>query len=795
MLRRWTKHLWEHPYLLAALLGAAGFLLNTLSVPLFPNIDLIFGGVAYLLAAAALGPGPGLVAAFLASLYTFVLWDHPYALLIFSAEGLLVGYLVHRRGWRLLTADVAFWIGVGVPLIYLFYFGVLGFGGIAGTIILLKQPFNGLIYALLVEGLLLLPPVRRLLRIRGAPRLRAALAVVIALLATVPALGFGVWEGRQQWRGGVERARERAVLVAQSYASQLEQYVLLHERAVRSVAEGAERRGDFNPEQLQRLVAVEREQFPGFLSMYAADARGISVAAHPPVDALGNSRIGLDRSDRDYYRWLRETQRTVISNVSASQGGADRPLVVIAHPIVLADSFAGYVRGALDLDALPRPGARPLRNERVRVADSRGILVLDTDQRYRPGDLPRPVPDRTAFAAVQRVDGAGTTEYLRGDPPAPAAALEQRILVGVAPIPTLGWHVWTEHSFAEIQTSVAAAYVGLLSFLVAVILAALLISQLLARWLAYPLLRIRRMTASLAAGNLSARVGPLSEEVPLEIIDLGRSFDRMADALAKQTHELKELSQAAQAASRAKSDFIAAMSHELRTPLNAVLGHLELLQMGIHGELAEPQRKALERIETASRHLRGLIEEVLSFARLEAGRVEVRIVEADLCALAEEVAVVIEPLAREKTLDFGLDPCVPPEIVPTDPDKVRQILINLAGNAVKFTEHGEVRIRVEGRNGEVMLTISDTGPGIPKEDQERLFRPFEQLQAGLSRPHGGTGLGLYLSSQYARLIGGRIEVRSQPGEGSEFSLVLPREREEGFVEREFVERGSLVRGA
>jgi signal transduction histidine kinase len=230
----------------------------------------------------------------------------------------------------------------------------------------------------------------------------------------------------------------------------------------------------------------------------------------------------------------------------------------------------------------------------------------------------------------------------------------------------------------------------------------------------------------------------------------------------------------AQAASRAKSDFIATMSHELRTPLNAVLGHLELLEMGIHGETTPAQQEAMGRIGAATRHLRGLIEEVLSFARIESGRIEVNIAPTDVCALTEEVAAVIEPLAQQKNLSFSVERCTDAPTVPTDPDKVRQIVINLAGNAVKFTSEGEVRVAVQQRGDEVVLTVSDTGPGIAEQDRLRLFQPFEQLQTGFTRAHGGTGLGLYLSGRLAEILGGRIEVESEVGRGSAFSLILPK---------------------
>ena len=226
-------------------------------------------------------------------------------------------------------------------------------------------------------------------------------------------------------------------------------------------------------------------------------------------------------------------------------------------------------------------------------------------------------------------------------------------------------------------------------------------------------------------------------------------------------------------ASRAKSDFLAVMSHELRTPLNAILGYTDLFLAGIPEPLPEAMVPQVERVQNAARHLRDLIEEVLSFARIEAGHEEVHLADADAAELAREVAALAEPLALERGLAFRLE--LPPHPVPlrTDARKVRQILLNLVANGVKFTERGEVVVEVDAEDPEVVFRVRDTGVGIPPEQQERIFEPFWQADQGLAREHGGSGLGLSVARQLARLLGGEITVQSEPGAGSVFALRLP----------------------
>ena len=226
------------------------------------------------------------------------------------------------------------------------------------------------------------------------------------------------------------------------------------------------------------------------------------------------------------------------------------------------------------------------------------------------------------------------------------------------------------------------------------------------------------------------------------------------------------------AANQAKADFLATMSHELRTPLNAVLGYAELLLLGIPAEVAPAAQEHVHRIGRATRHLISIIEEILVFSRMEAGRETLELGPVELGELAREVAAIAEPLAANKRIRFRTGEPPAGEVV-TDGRKLRQILINLLGNAVKFTDRGEVSFSVERGPGEVRFRVEDTGVGIAPEYLERIWEPFRQVQNPMTRTAGGTGLGLSVSRHLARLLGAELTVRSAPGEGSAFTLRLP----------------------
>lgn len=228
-----------------------------------------------------------------------------------------------------------------------------------------------------------------------------------------------------------------------------------------------------------------------------------------------------------------------------------------------------------------------------------------------------------------------------------------------------------------------------------------------------------------------------------------------------------------------KSEFLASVSHELRTPLNAIVGFVELLREGVYGELTPRQLSPVTRIEASATHLRHLVDQILDLAKMAAGRLEVHTELIDLRPFVLDVASELEPLVSEKNLNLTLAMGASMPRVRTDPVHLRQILMNLLGNAVKYTDAGTIvvgtRLVDKDDTSWVTLYVSDTGIGIEPKHHERIFEEFEQVDAG---PRGesmqrGTGLGLPISRRLAHLLGGDITVESELGQGSTFTLWLP----------------------
>ncbi len=229
----------------------------------------------------------------------------------------------------------------------------------------------------------------------------------------------------------------------------------------------------------------------------------------------------------------------------------------------------------------------------------------------------------------------------------------------------------------------------------------------------------------------------------------------------------------AESANNSKTDFLAVMSHELRTPLTAIMGYEELLSDGITGPVTELQRQQLGRINASARHLLGLIDEILTFARVDIGRERVRYESMSVNHTLGDAAALVEPMAAAKDINFIVELLDEDQAIQTDGTKLRQMLVNLLSNGIKFTDKGEVRVSCSVSNSVLEVRIADTGVGIAADNIEDVFEPFWQAEQTATRRTGGTGLGLSVTRKLARLLGGDVTVASRVGSGSTFLLSLP----------------------
>jgi signal transduction histidine kinase len=309
------------------------------------------------------------------------------------------------------------------------------------------------------------------------------------------------------------------------------------------------------------------------------------------------------------------------------------------------------------------------------------------------------------------------------------------------------------------------------------ILLALLLGFVISWSFILPVQQAQDFLGHVAQGDFSTTINvPNRDELgalATRMNQMSRELQRLYTDQRQASQQLQTLNAELERASQAKSDFLASMSHELRTPLNSILGYTELIQDEIYGEVPAKIRDVLERVQQSGRHLLGLINSVLDLAKIEAGRMELSPTAYSARDLVESVRASLRGLATEKGLELvaGAQPDIPAAF--GDAQRLAQCLMNLAGNAVKFTRQGRVEIWVECQGETLLYRVSDTGIGIPPHQLDSIFAEFRQADASISHEFGGTGLGLSITKKFVEMHGGRLWVESEVGKGSTFFFAIP----------------------
>jgi signal transduction histidine kinase len=438
----------------------------------------------------------------------------------------------------------------------------------------------------------------------------------------------------------------------------------------------------------------------------------------------------------------------------------DRIAFWVVAPVARMQLVQGYVAQLL------RVGGASDATQTLRELTGEQVTLLVRNVR---GDVWGRAPGAPVAPPTGRDSADGTLTYTREG----ARMMATEALVAGTP-----WVFVLEAPVESIQAGPRRTVTTLALLSIALMAAGAALSWFISRSITRPLGALTVAVEAIANGEYTRRVQVTGRD---EIGRLAESFNQMASQIDASRRDLeagmqdaRRAREEAEAANRAKSDFLAVMSHELRTPLNAIGGYAQLLEMGIHGPVSDAQRDALGRINRSQAHLLSLINDVLNFAKIDAGQVEFHLTDVPLDDVMSELEAIVAPQVRAKEQRLEMPECDGDLRVRADRDKLRQILLNLVSNAVKFTPAGGRILLDCARAGDrLRIRVSDTGIGIPEDRMRSIFEPFVQAGRALNRTHEGVGLGLAISRDLARAMGGDVTVQSEVGRGSVFSVTLP----------------------
>ena len=715
---------------ITAVAALVGSLLNLLTIQLYDGVTLHPGDVLPLAVTIALGPLWGLAAAIPVAIVHAARQGGVVAVVASVLAVLVIGVSTRRR-IAPMVSTIAYWACVGIVLFagqsaWHWYSEASSFA------LIVNASLNGVLAAMCADLLNTTPPAGVVLRWVGRKRRRWPVRVLLlhgfVVISVLPLLAVGIVGGRTYAKRLEADARTRMQGRATALAAEVDQHVRKHRQVIDMLAQEVDRSMPLDrAASLDTLLASYGRTYQGFLTMMAADSTGTIIASFRSKPSLVK-RVGLRIDDRDYFRSPMATGKSYISGVFLGRGFGTDPIVSISAPVHdRRGRVVGIVQGSLD----PTRFAAFDRSEPG--SDALGLIVVD-----QAGHVVYARASK-GYRVLQSLDGDPLADVINGAKAnhtttyrhAPSSGtIGEPFVAAVATSPDAGWRVVVEQSLRSVRNDAGAFFVAVMGATLGALLIAFLVASGMAKRVTQPLERLVRAIASFAATGDTPTQVRVPANSPREVLALVDHFEQMAarlvsshaklrralgereesndelqrllshldDLVRIRTEALSAATVRAEEANEAKSRFLATMSHEIRTPLNGVVGVLEIL---LDGELTDEQRGRALLVRQSADALLALLNDILDYSKIEAGRLTLESKDFDLHELARGVTTLASAAVKNAAtrVSITVDPDMPKH-VRGDPFRIRQVLLNLVGNAVKFTVEGSVHVRVSRIDGD-----------------------------------------------------------------------------------------------